>query len=60
MDFAVVKHVCIRFISVVTEDILVQSHNLINSRYDVAVNLEVKGDCQKLIKEVNTKNKPDR
>ena len=45
-------HIC--FISDVAEGILVQSHNLINSRYDGAVNLEVKGDCHKLNKEVNT------
>ena len=60
MVFAVGKCVCINFISDVAEGILVQSHNLINSRYDVAVDLEVKGDCHKLNKEVNTSQKSPR
>ena len=56
-----VRQCChVTLISDVTEGILVQSHNLKNSRYDGAVDLEVKGDCHKLNKEVNTKNKPDR
>ena len=50
----------ITLISDVAEGILVQSHNLINSRYDGAVNLEVKGDCHKLNKEMNTTEKSPR
>ena len=56
-----VRQCChVTLISDVAEGILVQSHNLINSRYDGAVNLEVKGDCHKLNKEVNTNEKSPR
>ena len=56
-----VRQCChVTFISDVAEGILVQSHNLINSRYDGAVNLEVKGDCHKLNKEMNTQEKSPR
>ena len=52
-----VRQCChVTLISDVAEGILVQSHNLKNSRYGCAVNLEVKGDCHKLNKEVNTRN----
>ena len=52
-----VRQCChVTLISDVAEGILVQSHNLKNSRYDGAVDLEVKGDCHKLNKEVNMRN----
>ena len=52
-----VRQCChVTLISDVAEGILVQSHNLINSRNRCTGNLEVKGDCHKLNKEVNNEN----
>ena len=59
--YAAIRKRChVTLISDVAEGILVQSHNLKNSRYDGAVDLEVKGDCHKLNKEVNMKNQSPR
>ena len=56
--YAAIRQSChVTLISDVTEGILVQSHNLKNSRNRRAGDLEVKGDCHKLNKEVN-KEKP--
>ena len=59
--YAAVRQSChVTLISDIAEGILVQSHNLKNSRNRCAGDLEVKGDCHKLNKEVNTKNQSTR
>ena len=59
--YAAIRQSChVTLISDVAEGILVQSHNLKNSRNRCTDTLEVKGDCHKLNKEVNTRHQSTR